>query len=130
MQQNKNLAKIRMEQAERCLKSAKTLLADEDCKDAANRSYYCVFHSIRSVLALDGVDFKSHSAIIAYFRKEYIKTKIIDISLSTIISDIFQARTDSDYEDYYVISKSKVEEQIENAEFFLRQIEVYLKNAV
>jgi len=56
MQHNNELSKYRLEQAERCLKSSKTLLSDEDYKGAVNRSYYCVFHSMRSVLALEGVD--------------------------------------------------------------------------
>lgn len=34
---------------------------------------------------------------------------------------------DSDYDDYYVLSKEKVEEQIENAEKFFHIIEEYLK---
>lgn len=69
----KDLSNWRLEKAERCLRSAQTLLDDEDYSSAANRSYYCVFHCIRSVLALDGVDFKKHSGIVAYFREKYIK---------------------------------------------------------
>jgi uncharacterized protein (UPF0332 family) len=52
------LSGYRLEQAERCLKSAKTLLLDLDYKGAANRAYYCVFHAIRSILALESIDFK------------------------------------------------------------------------
>lgn len=36
----KDLSDYRLEQAERCIKSAKILAGDSDCKGAANRSYY------------------------------------------------------------------------------------------
>jgi uncharacterized protein (UPF0332 family) len=79
---------------------------------------------MRSILALDNIDFKSHSALIAHFRKEYIKTKYLDVLLSDILADLSQIRTGSDYNDYYIISKEDVEEQIENAEYFLEQIKI------
>ena len=78
----KNLSKWRLEKAERCLRSAQTLLDDEDYSSAANRSYYSVFHCMRSVLALQGVDFKKHSAVIAHFREKYIKTGIQAFSIN------------------------------------------------
>lgn len=127
MQPNKELSKYRLEQAERCLKSAKILLNDEDYKGSANRSYYCVFHCMRSVLALENTDFKSHSGLMAHFRKEYIKTGAFNVQLSDILTSLFRVRTDSDYDDYYVINKDEVSAQIENAEYFLSQISTYLK---
>ena len=44
-----------------------------------------------------------------------------------IIGEAFDIRSDSDYDDYYVLSKEEVEEQIENAEKFFRVIEEYLR---
>ena len=63
------LSKARLEQAGDCLRAAKTLLGIEDFKGAANRSYYAVFHAMRAVLALDGIDRKHHSGIITEFRR-------------------------------------------------------------
>ena len=61
----------RMEAAERSILSAEILLKDGDYKGAINRSYYTFFHCMRAVLAIEGIDFKKHSAVIAYFRKNY-----------------------------------------------------------
>lgn len=121
-----SLSRYRMEQSKQCIKSAKALVDIEDYKGAANRSYYAIFHAMRSVLALDKKDFSKHSGVSAYFRKEYIKTKVFDAELSYIISDAFQVRSDSDYDDYYVISKTDVLEQISNAERFSSTIEQYI----
>lgn len=121
-----DLSQYRKEQAERCIRSAKLLAEDEDYKGSANRSYYAIFHCMRSVLALEGKDFSKHSGVSAYFRKEYIKTGIFDIELSDIIREAFDIRSDSDHDDYYLISKEDVMEQIQNAESFYQKINSYL----
>lgn len=121
-----DLSNYRLEQAERCIKSARLLAADGDYKGAANRSYYAIFHCMKGVLALEGMDFSKHSGVSAYFRKQYIKTGIFDIELSDIIGEAFDIRNDSDYDDYYVISKEDVNEQIGNAEKFYSIIKDYL----
>ena len=50
-----SLSQYRIEQAERCIRSAKVLVEDEDYKGSANRSYYAIFHCMRSILALDNM---------------------------------------------------------------------------
>lgn len=80
------LSRYRFEQARQCIESAKLLMNAGDYKGAANRSYYAIFHAMRSVLALEEVDFSKHSGVSAYFRKTYIKTGIFDVELSDIIS--------------------------------------------
>lgn len=122
-----DLSKYRLSQAKQCIKSAKLLAENDDYKGAANRSYYAIFHAMRSVLALEQIDFSKHSGVSAYFRKEYIKTGIFDIELSDIIKEAFDVRSDSDYDDYFVISKEEVKQQIENAEYFYIKIEAYLQ---
>ena len=126
MSTNKNLSKYRFEEAERCLQSAKTLIEIQDYKSAANRSYYCIFHCMRSLLALENTDFKRHTGVISYFREKYIKTNIFDKKLSVIIENLFELRTESDYGDYYIVSKQEITEQIANAEYFFEQVKAYL----
>jgi uncharacterized protein (UPF0332 family) len=121
-----SLARLRFENAGRCLKSAHVLLGENDYKSAANRSYYAIFYAIRAVLALDGKDYKKHSAVIAHFRKEYIKTGHFQTEFSAVISELFEVRTDSDYDDFFVISKEEVIDQIRNAERFLEAVGVFL----
>ena len=119
---------MRLEHADECLSAAQNLLKSGNYKSAANRCYYAVFHAMRAVLALDEIDMKKHSAIIAEFRRLYIKTGIFDNELSKIISHAFDARTDSDYDDFYVIVKSEVELQVKEAEHFVSEVKAYLAN--
>lgn len=130
MQDNdkKALSAVRFEHAEECLEAAKNLLQSQNYKSSANRSYYAVFHAMRAVLALNMIDMKHHSGIISEFRKLYIKTGIFDIKLSQIISVLFDIRNDSDYDDFFIVSKEEVVEQIKNAEYFLSEIRKYLNN--
>ena len=120
------LSKVRMEHAVECLSAAKSLLRSENYKSAANRSYYAIFHAMRAVLAFDEIDMKHHSGIISEFRRLYIKTEIFEVKLSEIISLLFDVRTESDYDDFFVISKAEAAEQIENAAYFLNAIQDYL----
>jgi len=126
LDEKKGLSNARYLRAQECLEAARLLLDAGDFKSAANRSYYAVFHAMRSVLAFDGIDMKHHSGIISEFRRLYIKTGILDKSLSPIISVLFNTRQDSDYDDFFVISKAEVAEQITNADTFLSAIGQYL----
>ena len=126
-EEKKALSDARYEHAVEWLDAAKALLESANFKSAANRSYYAVFHAMRAVLAYDGIDMKKHSGVSSEFRKLYIKTGIFDIRLSDIISVLFDIRTDSDYNDFFVISKDEVVEQVENAAFFLATIKEHLE---
>jgi uncharacterized protein (UPF0332 family) len=120
------ISKYRMEQAAQCIKSAQLLTEANDYKGAANRSYYGIFHCMRAVLATDQVDFAKHSGVSAYFRKTYIKTGVLETEYSDIIREAFDYRSDSDYDDFYVISKEEVLEQIANAKKFYDRISAFL----
>ena len=121
-----DISKVRLEHAKECLQDAKLLLAGESYRSAANRAYYAVFHAMRAVLALDGVDMKHHSGIISEFRRRYIKTGVFDVSLSELISELSTMREGSDYNDFFIVSKAETAEQVASAEIFLNAVETYL----
>ena len=122
-----SLIKFRLEQAHECLESSQLEISSGLYRGAANRSYYCVFHAMRAVLAIDGFDSKKHQGIIAAFRQRYIKTGIFPTIFSDIIKDAFENRGKSDYDDFFIISKEDATEQIENAKAFLAAVEDYVK---
>ena len=126
LEQLRALSDIRLEHADECISAAKNLLGSENYKSAANRAYYTVFHAMRAVLAFDKIDMKHHSGIIAEFRRLYIKTGIFDAELSKIISVLSDSRNDSDYDDFFIVSKEEVAEQIKDAELFLVKIKEYV----
>ncbi len=78
------------------------------------------------MLARDGVDFSKHAGVISYFQKEYIKTGVLEVKYSKYISQAFQIRNNTDYADFYIVSKSDAEEQYKRAEAFYEVIRRYL----
>ncbi|MBE6761977.1 MAG: HEPN domain-containing protein [Ruminococcaceae bacterium] len=119
-----------MEKAKKDLEDAQKTLELEMYDTAANRSYYAIFHSARAILALDGLDYKKHSGVISRFQQDYIKTEIFDKNMSNIIKSAFDMRTESDYEDFYVISKADVIIQVSEAEEFVTTIDSYIKSKI
>lgn len=119
-------AKYRLEKAKETLKSAKLLYVNNDLIGANNRAYYSIFYAIRAVLALERIDFKKHKDVIAYFNKNYIKTEIFPRKIGSKIAQTQTVRERSDYDDQYVPSNEKTEEQIETATELINFVEQFL----
>lgn len=80
------LSKYRLTRAKEDLEHAKVSLKESYIKGSLNRSYYAIFHAMRAVLALDGLDSKKHSGIIAHFNQNYIKTGVFSRELSKYLA--------------------------------------------
>ena len=124
------LCKYRLDKAKEYISDAKSTLAMDMFDTAANRSYYAIFHTVRALLALDGKDFKKHAGVISSFQMDYIKTGIFEKEMSDIIKSAFSLRQDSDYEDFYVISRDEVIKQVEESEIFYNKIKTYIKEII
>ena len=122
-----DLSKYRLQKASEALASAKREFDAGDYATANNRAYYCVFHLMRAVLALDGEDYKKHSAVIARFTQNYLKTEILPRDYSKLIFNASLIRNRSDYEDFYLCSITDTEELISRASKFLIEIQRYLE---
>ena len=124
---SKDYSKYRYEKSKEDLAAAKLLFENNSYGAANNRAYYCIFHAIRSVLALDGFDSKKHSGVIAKFREIYIKTGILPAEVSDAIKESFEVRQDSDYGDMYEVPEEETSDQIKHAEYVYSIIGEYLK---
>lgn len=123
----KALSEYRLNQAKENLIEAEALYNINRYKGASNRAYYAIFHAIKSILALEEVDFKKHSSVIAYFNKEYISKEIFSRELGKKISEARFYREKSDYVDFYIITKEECESQIETARETIKSIEEYIR---
>ena len=122
----KALSKYRFETSLEDITDAKIMFANGRYKNALNRAYYSIFHSIRAVCALDGYDSSKHSGVIAYFNQNYVKTGIFPKEMSKAIRYASENREKADYLDFFVASKEEAEKQIERAEYFSANIMAYL----
>ena len=122
-----DLSKYRLEKAEEMLKAAKRDLKEMDYASANNRAYYSIFHAMRSVLALDGEDYKKHSAVISRFSLRYLKTGILPRGFGALITNASLIRNRSDYEDFYICSIEETQKLVEGAGLFLASVTRFLE---
>ena len=109
------------------LVSAKRDMEAADYASANNRAYYAIFHAMRAVLALDGEDFKKHSAVIARFTLNYLKPNTLPREYSRLISNASLIRNRSDYEDFYICSIADTNALFSGAVAFCADIGRYLE---
>lgn len=121
------LAWYRLQKAGEMLESAKRDMAAEDYASANNRAYYCIFHSMRAVLALNGQDYKKHSAVISQFTLLYLKPELLPRKFSNLITNASLIRNRSDYEDFYICSVADTNTLFSGAVTFCKEIGEYLE---
>ena len=120
------LVNYRLDRASNELASSRDNLSAGRYAESLSNSYYTIFHSIRSVLALECKDFKKHSGVISYFQVHYIKTGIFSKEISDFIQGALRLRTKADYEDFYIASRIDAEQQLRNAETIYTQVKEYI----
>lgn len=125
-----DLARYRLATAKEDYLAAVDLIQSSHYKVANNRAYYSIFHSIRAVLALEGIDFKKHSAVIAYFNQHYIKTGIFEKRFYKMINDAGFIRNESDYSDFYIATKEEAEDQTSNSKEFFDTVAIYIEQKI
>lgn len=122
----KDLSCYRFSCAKENLEAAKVLIQVGQFKSSVNRSYYAVFHGLRSVTALDQFDSSKHSGVIAYFNHNYVKKGVFDKTISKMIDTCYRLREKADYQDFFLVSYEMAEEQLLKAERIIKILEPYL----
>jgi uncharacterized protein (UPF0332 family) len=118
-----DLSDYRLNKAKELTEEAKLLFANRRYDGCVNRSYYAVFSTVRSLLALLGLDSRKHSGIITYFDKCFVKNGIFSREFSRIVHTSFDVRQASDYQDFYVISREQAEAQLDGCIKFIAEAE-------
>ncbi len=126
----KALAKVRYDRAVELIAEAEKLLADNSYKSANNRAYYSAEKALKAVLAVNGKDSDSHNGVIRTFNKDFIHepNKYFNREDLSIVQSMERVRTASDYDDFYVTSKSECEEQVKKAKILLAKVKNYLSD--
>lgn len=109
------LMKYRLQTADETLVVAQECFDNKHYKDAINRSYYAAFYATRAMLAIEGVDFKRHKDVVAYFNRNYIATEKLPGDIGRKLARLQQKREQSDYDDFFIASMEEAMKQLENA---------------
>jgi uncharacterized protein (UPF0332 family) len=111
-----------IELAEECLNEAKALLNLHFVKGAINRCYYSYFDAVRALLELNEFNYKTHSGSHNKFYELYIKTGLIPKKYHQILVELFNKRSQVDYDGFGDIEEESVKEYIEITEEFINYI--------
>lgn len=100
--------------------AAASLLLDEGFYDfAISRTYYAMFYIAEAFLVGEGLDFSSHSAVIAAFGQHFAKTKRVPPEFHRYLIQAQDSRLIGDYDPSSQLTESSAVEHLERATAFL-----------
>jgi len=123
------LISYRLEQANETLREAEILLQESALRGAINRAYYAMFYAVLALLATKRIGTSKHSAIIAAFDREFVKTGVFARELSRSLHLAFDRRQTHDYGEMIQIDHQTAEETLMSAKIFVLKIETYLRSS-
>ncbi|MGB5687334.1 MAG: HEPN domain-containing protein [Candidatus Electrothrix sp.] len=116
----------RLERSEESLRAARLLSENGMLIPAMNRIYYAMFYAVQAVLARDEAAFSKHGQVKGYFNREYIKTRIFPVESGRLYNMVFEYRQKFDYVDLVMPDVDAIDEYLQKATIFVREIQAYL----
>ena len=124
-----DLSKYRLAKAAEMLAAARRDLAAGDFASANNRAYYCIFHAMRAVLALDGGGLQKalggHRPLCAAIPENAAVARPLRQVDRQRLPDPQPQR--SDYEDFYICSVDDTRQLVSGAEAFWQSVSTFLQ---
>lgn len=93
----KALIEYRLEEAREALMDAELLLSARRYRSAANRLYYAAFYAAVAALLTKRREYSRHSAVIAFFDREFIRSGQLPKEYSRTLHRAFNERQQDDY---------------------------------
>ncbi|NJE09765.1 HEPN domain-containing protein [Thermococcus sp. MAR1] len=117
-----------LKKAQESLEAAKILLKRGFYGFALSRAYYTMFYCSEALLLTKGISVSKHSALIALFGREFIKTGEVPHKFFTHLRTAFNLRQTADYSFVVDITEEEARENIRRAEEFLAFTKEYLSS--
>lgn len=112
--------------AKQSIEAAELLLKDNFWDFAASRAYYSMFYTLEALFLYRDESYSKHSAVIATFGKDFIKTGIFEKKFHQYILDAFDLRNLGDYGVMNSVFPEQASELITHAKELLNLIRQYL----
>jgi uncharacterized protein (UPF0332 family) len=116
-----------LKKARRSLKASKSLIDSEDYDFSISRAYYAMFYCAEALLLTKDMKFSKHSAVIAFFGREFVKSGLLSEEFYGYLLKGFRERQLSDYETMKLPLLEDAEELAQKAGIFLEATKMYLK---
>jgi len=121
------IVRIRLEKCAEDLKVARLLLSQGTYRIAVSRAYYAIFMLATAVLLTQDIARSKHSGVLAAFNQYVVKPGLIEAEYGQIFQRAFKARMDADYSDSAYFNQEQAVQTVEDAERFVRRLEIFLR---
>lgn len=115
------------EKSKRSLNAAKMLHDRGDYDFSVSRSYYSLFYIAEALLLMKDKAFSKHSAVIAGFYNEYVKTGSLEKRIHSILNRAFDLRNKGDYWLKTPITAETSRQLLSDCEEFVKATEKFFK---
>lgn len=116
-----------LDKAQQSTEAAQSLLADNYADFSASRAYYAMFYALEALLLTKNLSFSKHSAVIAAFGKEYIKSGVLDARFHRAVIDAFDLRNAGDYGTMHAVSAELASQTIQNARELIHAVSSHIE---
>ncbi len=118
---------VEWDKAQEALREAEMLCAQQMPGGAISRAYYAAFHAATAMVLTEGLQVRSHQGLGRLFSLHFIKTKILAVEMSRILSKAQKYREEADYSAAYVFTMTDATERLTEVRTFMSHIERYLR---
>lgn len=113
----------RIRTAKETLEAARSLARDGHWNSVINRLYYTCFYAISALLYKYDINARSHSGLKHQFSLNFIKTGLIEKSLTGVYIELFDYRQEGDYADFVDFDENTTLPLFQPVEDLLQRIE-------
>ena len=119
--------KALIERAQDSHEAAKVLFDNGHFNFSAAQSYYTFFYLTQALLHSKGLEFSSHSAVMAAYGKEFAKTRILDPKFHRNMIIAERRWETGHYGEEIGVTEEEATESLKWAEEFTQAVKEYLK---
>jgi uncharacterized protein len=114
------LARHRLSRAWETLEEAKLIAASGHWNGAVNRLYYACFYAVNALLLSQNLSSPKHTGVRSLFSIHFVRKGTFPKELAVLYNTLFDARQESDYEDFFRVHPEEVQQWIPQAERFIQ----------
>lgn len=131
MTDENKIANIRAELArsDTSLRAAKLLLDGELAEDAVSRLYYAVFHAVVALLLTEGVEPRSHAALVGLLGQHFVRTARLPAEDARLVARMQKYRQEADYGRSFVVTSAAAAQDLAECEGLIARIRAVLAEA-
>lgn len=125
----RELVKVRLESSRELYADACDMYEKGSYKSANNRAYYSMEKALKALLATRGTDATTHNGVLQLFNRYFIyeNNTVFDKGDYKLYASIEMIRSSSDYDDFYIASKTDTEEVLDQVEYLNEKVYAYIE---